>query len=378
MYNIPMKELNFKVKTQDKFSKARITTFDTQHGKVETPVFMPVGTAGSVKAVKVEDLYDIGIQIILANTYHLYLEPGDEVIKEASGLHKYINWKKVILTDSGGFQAYSLSRIKKIKEDGIEFQSFRDGSRRFFTPARVIEIQKNFGSDIIMPLDICTPFGIDEKEIEDATRKTIKWAKISKESLYESNQILFGIIQGGFSLSLRKYCSEELIKIGFPGYAIGSLSVGEPKDLTFEIVSELAPLISNSPIYLMGVGDPISILKGILYGVDMFDSVLPTRIARNRALFTEKGRITITNAKYERDFSPISENCGCYTCKNYSKAYLRHLFKTGEILAAVLATIHNLYFLNDLINNAKEAIINNMFLDFMVNFINNYESSEND
>jgi queuine tRNA-ribosyltransferase len=371
-----MEKLNFRVMARDRSSKARITSFVTPHGIVETPIFMPVGTAGSVKAVKVEDLYEIGIQIILANTYHLYLQPGDEVIKEACGLHKFINWKRVILSDSGGFQAFSLSRIKKIREDGIEFQSFRDGSKHFFTPSKVIEIQKNLGSDIIMPLDICTPYGLEEEEIEEASRKTIKWAKISKNSLGETDQILFGIIQGGFNLRLRKYCLEEMLEIGFPGYAIGSLSVGEPKDLTFEIVNELTPLISNSPIYLMGVGDPISILNGIASGVDMFDSVLPTRIARNRALFTKRGRITITNAKYERDFSPIEEDCRCYTCRNYSKAYLRHLFKAGEILAAVLATIHNLYFLTDLINEAKKAIISNMFSEFLSDFTKNYESEK--
>lgn len=371
-----MENLNFKIVSQDKSSKARITSFETSHGTVETPIFMPVGTAGSVKAVKVEDLYDIGIQVILANTYHLYLEPGDDIIKDAGGLHKFINWGRVILTDSGGFQAYSLSRIKKIKNDGIEFQSFRDGSKHFFTPEKVIEVQKNLGSDIIMPLDICTPYGLDKKEIEDGTKKTISWAKISKNTLGESNQILFGIIQGGFDIHLRKYCHEELFNIGFPGYAIGSLSVGEPKELTFEIVNEITPLIYNYPIYLMGVGDPVSILRYIASGVDMFDSVLPTRIARNRALFTRRGKITITNAKFERDFTPIEEDCSCYTCRNYSKAYLRHLFKAGEILSSVLATIHNLHFIFNLINDAKKAIIDNRFLNFMTDFTKNYESRD--
>lgn len=371
-----MENINFRINSVDKSSRARITTFETSHGIVETPVFMPVGTAGSVKAVKVEDLYDIGIQIILANTYHLYLQPGDNIIKEAGGLHKFINWKKAILTDSGGFQVYSLSRIKKIRDEGIEFQSFRDGSKHFFTPEKVIEIQKNLGSDIIMPLDICTPYGLDKKKIEAGTRKTISWAKISKETLDEREQILFGIIQGGFDIHLRKYCLEELSKIGFPGFAIGSLSVGEPKELTFEIVNEITSLIDDRPVYLMGVGDPISILNCIASGVDMFDSVLPTRIARNRALFTKRGRITITNAKYERDFTPIEEDCNCYTCKNYSKAYLRHLFKAGEILSSVLATIHNLYFISNLINEAKKAIIDSRFLNFVSDFTQNYESGD--
>lgn len=371
-----MENINFRINSVDKSSRARITTFETSHGIVETPVFMPVGTAGSVKAVKVEDLYDIGIQIILANTYHLYLQPGDNIIKEAGGLHKFINWKKAILTDSGGFQVYSLSRIKKIRDEGIEFQSFRDGSKHFFTPEKVIEIQKNLGSDIIMPLDICTPYGLDKKKIEAGTRKTISWAKISKETLDEREQILFGIIQGGFDIHLRKYCLEELSKIGFPGFAIGSLSVGEPKELTFEIVNEITSLIDDRPVYLMGVGDPLSILNCIALGVDMFDSVLPTRIARNRALFTKRGRITITNAKYERDFTPIEEDCNCYTCKNYSKAYLRHLFKAGEILSSVLATIHNLYFISNLINEAKKAIIDSRFLNFVSDFTQNYESGD--
>jgi len=371
-----MENINFKIVSQDKLSKARITSFETSHGIIETPVFMPVGTAGSVKAVKVEELYDIGIQIILANTYHLYLQPGDNIIKDIGGLHKFINWKKAILTDSGGFQVYSLSRIKKIKDEGIEFQSFRDGSKHFFTPEKVIEIQKNLGSDIIMPLDICTPFGLNKEEIEASTKKTISWAKISKDVLGESKQILFGIVQGGFDINLRKYCLEELSNIGFPGFAIGSLSVGEPKELTFEVVNALTTLINDRPVYLMGVGDPISILNCIAMGVDMFDSVLPTRIARNRALFTKNGRITITNAKYERDFSPIEEDCNCYTCKNYSKAYLRHLFKAGEILSSVLATIHNLYFISNLINEAKKAIIDNRFLNFVSEFTQNYESGD--
>jgi len=371
-----MRELNFRVISQDKLSKARITSFEAEHGIIETPVFMPVGTAGSVKAVKVEDLEEIGIQIILANSYHLYLQPGDEIVKEAGGLHRFLNWKRTILTDSGGFQAFSLSRIKKIKKEGIEFQSFRDGSKHFFTPEKIIKIQENLGSDIIMPLDICTPYGLDKEGIEDGTKKTIEWAKISKDTLGESDQILFGIIQGGFDIHLRKYCLEKLFNMGFPGYAIGSLSVGEPKELTFEIVNEITSLVHDYPVYLMGVGDPISILNCIASGVDMFDSVLPTRIARNRTLFTRRGKITITNAKFERDFTPIEEDCNCYTCRNYSKAYLRHLFKAGEILSAVLATIHNLNFISNLINEAKKAIIGKRFLNFMSDFSKSYKGGD--
>lgn len=338
---------------------------------------MPVGTAGTVKAMTVEQLYDIDVSVILGNTYHLYLQPGDDLIREAGGLHTFMNWSRIILTDSGGFQVFSLSRIKKICSDGVEFQSFRDGSKHFFTPEKVISIQENLGSDIMMTLDICTPYGTKGEELKTATEKTIEWAKRCKIALHpENQQILFGIIQGGFDVNMRKYCLEKLQSIGFSGYSIGSLSVGEPKEVFCEITETLTPLIQNAPIYLMGVGDPVSILDGIYRGVDMFDCVLPTRIARNRSVFTKRGKITLTNAKFERDFKPIETDCECYTCQNYTKAYLRHLYKSEEMLAGTLGSIHNVYFLIQLIREAKASILRDEYTSFYKNWVRRYEGGE--
>lgn len=369
-----LKDIRFTIIKKDKNSQARISSFHTEHGILETPVFMPVGTCGTVKAMTVDQLYDIEVPILLGNTYHLYLQPGDEIIKKAGGLHTFMNWNRIILTDSGGFQVFSLSRIKKIREDGVEFQSFRDGSRHFFSPEKVIDIQKNIGSDILMPLDICTPYGTKGDQLLEATQKTISWANRCKNAMDPlSNQILFGIIQGGNDISLRISCLEKLREIGFPGYSIGSLSVGEPKEVFLEVTESLTPFLQDGPVYLMGVGDPVSILDGIYRGVDMFDCVLPTRIARNRSVFTKKGRITLTNACYEEDFSPIEPDCGCYTCQNYTKAYLRHLYKAGEILASTLGSIHNVFFLTHLVKQAKEAIRQDNFSNFYHSWINQYQ-----
>jgi queuine tRNA-ribosyltransferase len=375
-----MMDIQFKVIKKDIKSNARLATFKTAHGFLETPVFMPVGTCGTVKAMTVEQLYAADVSTILGNTYHLYLQPGDDVVRLAGGLHKFMNWKGIILTDSGGFQVFSLSRIKKIREDGVEFQSFRDGSKHFFSPEKVISIQKNIGSDIMMPLDICTPFGTIGTELRESTEKTILWAERSKNSMeQDSQQILFGIIQGGCEIPLRIECMEKLQEIGFPGYSIGSLSVGEPKEKFCEVTESLTPHLTNGPVYLMGVGDPVSILDGIHRGVDMFDCVLPTRIARNRSLFTKKGRITITNARYEKDYSPIEIDCTCYTCQNYSKAYLRHLYKAEEILASTLGSIHNVHFLINLTKEAKKAIQEDLFTTFYQNWVKQYKGEkEND
>jgi queuine tRNA-ribosyltransferase len=372
-----MKDIQFQIIKKDRDSKARITSFLTSHGKLETPVFMPVGTCGTVKAMTVEQLYEIEVPIILGNTYHLYLQPGDDIIREAGGLHRFMNWKKIILTDSGGFQVFSLSRIKKIREDGVEFQSFRDGSKHFFSPEKVISIQKNIGSDIMMPLDICTPYGTISEPLRDATQKTIQWAERCKNAMDpESEQILFGIIQGGCDLALRVECMEKLQEIGFPGYSIGSLSVGEPKEIFCEVTEALTPYLTKGPVYLMGVGDPISILDGIYRGVDMFDCVLPTRIARNRSVFTKSGRITLTNACYERDYVPIEADCHCYTCQNYSKAYMRHLYKAEEMLASTLGSIHNVYFLTQLVKEAKKAIREDVFVSFYRDWVKQYQGEK--
>ncbi len=373
-----MKEqIHFSILHSDTSSNARITTFQTHHGVLETPVFMPVGTCATVKACTVEQLYDIGIPIILSNTYHLYLQPGDSIVREAGGLHSFMNWDRIILTDSGGFQIFSLSQMSKIHPNGVEFKSFRDGSSHFFTPEKTIAIQQNLGSDIIMPLDICTKFGTTQKEVDQSSRTTVQWAKMAKEAAKENEtQILFGIIQGGFCIQSRQECIEQLKEIGFPGYSIGSLSVGEPREIFEEITEHLTPQLSNSPVYLMGVGDPHRILTAVGMGVDMFDCVLPTRIARNRTLFTRSGRITLTNKRFERDFQPVEDTCQCYTCKNYSRAYLRHLYKSDEILASTLGSIHNLHFLHQMIEDAKEAIRNNTYKQFMSSFLASYEEGE--
>jgi queuine tRNA-ribosyltransferase len=370
-------KIQFSILSNDSSSSARITQFETHHGVLETPVFMPVGTCATVKACTVDQLLEIDIPILLSNTYHLYLQPGDDIIKEAGGLHSFMNWDRIILTDSGGFQIFSLSHMSKIQSNGVEFRSFRDGSKHFFTPEKTISIQQNLGSDIIMPLDICTQFGTSQKETQKSTEYTVRWAKMAKKATEnDKNQILFGIVQGGFTTKGRQECMEQLREIGFPGYSIGSLSVGEPREVFEEITNHIAPQLHDGPVYLMGVGDPYRILKAIGMGVDMFDCVLPTRIARNRTLFTRNGRITLTNKRFERDFRPVEETCQCYTCKNYSKAYLRHLYKADEILASTLGSIHNLHFLHHLIQEAKEAIRKSTYTSFMNAFLAQYEEGE--
>ncbi len=368
----------FNVLSRDAGSLAKTASLETAHGKIQTPVFMPVGTAGTVKAVPADYLHKIATEIILSNTYHLYLQPGPEVIKEAGGLHSFINWNKPILTDSGGFQAFSLSRIKKIQPNGIEFQSFKDGSKHFFTPEKVIDIQEKLGSDIMMPLDICTPFGTRGKELEDYTLKTIEWANRSKiHQQNDARQLLFGIVQGGNNLNLRKNCLDALKEIGFHGYAIGSLSVGEPDEVYYEILESLSSHMQDAPLYVMGVGDPEKIIRSIGLGVDMFDCVLPTRIARNRSLFTFDGKITLTNARFEKDFGPIDPECQCPVCKHYSRAYMRHLYKSGEILASILGSVHNLSFLIHLTHESRKAIQEHRYLEFANQFLYRYQQGGN-
>ncbi len=369
----------FKLLARDADCLARTASLETAHGVIRTPVFMPVGTLATVKAVPEEYLIAIGTEIILSNTYHLYLQPGTDVISAAQGLHKFMHWDRPILTDSGGFQAYSLSRIKKIRENGIEFQSFKDGSKHFFTPEKVIEIQEILGSDIMMPLDICTPFGTKGSDLKDATEKTIRWAEISKKTKNPaSSQLLFGIVQGGNDPLLRLECLRALQNIGFPGYAIGSLSVGEPDETYYTVLEALTSHMTEAPVYVMGVGDPEKIVRSIGLGVDMFDCVLPTRIARNRSLFTLDGKITISNAKFEKDFRPIDMECQCPTCLRYSRAYLRHLYKSGEILASILGSVHNLYFLIELVNKARKAIEENNYQRFAFDFLTRYKGDTQD
>ncbi len=352
--------MNFELLEKSKNSKARAGKFTTGHGEVETPIFMPVGTQGTVKAVTPDNLNDeIHAQIILGNTYHLYLRPGTEILEQAGGLHKFMNWEKPILTDSGGFQVYSLSDLRKLDEDGVKFKSHLDGSEHYFTPEKVVNIQRSIGSDIMMALDECTPYPCEYDYAKKSERLTHEWALLNREafvkteSLYGHKQAQFGIIQGSVYKDLRELSAKEITSIDFEGFAIGGLAVGEPAEKMYEIVDFTTDFIpENKPRYLMGVGRPENILEAIERGVDMFDCVMPTRNARNANIFTWNGILSMRNAKYKNDFLPVDEECGCYTCRNFSRAYLRHLFVAKEILALQLATIHNLKFYLDIVKSS--------------------------
>lgn len=349
----------FSIKQEDKCSNARMGDIKLNHGEVKTPVFMPVGTLAAVKAISPSELNEIGAQIILSNAYHLYLRPGADLIAGMGGLHKFMGWDKPILTDSGGFQVFSLSKTLKINDDGVHFQSHIDGSKHFYTPELAMEVQGKLGSDIAMIFDQPTPYPADKKQAEEAVIRTTRWAKRSKASANEG-QATFGIVQGSVYSDLRKRSVEEIVEIGFDGYALGGFSVGEPLELMYELVEEIAPLLpKDKPRYLMGVGDPVSLVKCISYGIDMFDCVLPTRMGRNGAAFTSTGKINIKNAQYTKDDGPLDEKCECAACQNFSRAYLRYTYNNNEILSHRLLSIHNLNYLTQLVNNAKEAIINN-------------------
>jgi len=366
--------LKFSVETNpDKVgTKARAGSFQTTHGVVETPAFMPVGTQGTVKAVNQNYLEnDIKAQIILSNTYHLYLRPGTDILEKAGGLHKFMNWSKPILTDSGGYQVYSLSSLRKLKEDGVEFRSHLDGSTHFFSPEKIIQIQRSIGSDIMMVLDECTPYPCEFEYAENSTELTSRWAILNKEAfenskaLYGHEQFLFGIIQGSTYKKLREKSSEDLKKLDFDGYAIGGLAVGEPAEVMYDITDFTTDLMpENKPRYLMGVGRTENILESIDRGVDMFDCVMPTRNARHGVLFTSEGVLTLTNSKFKDDFEKVDENCECYTCKNFTRAYLRHLFNAGELLALELASIHNLHFYISLLREARRRILDGSFKEW--------------
>lgn len=371
--------MKYRILKNDKGTNARTGEYKTQHGLIYTPVFMPVGTQGSVKTLSPEDLNNINSEIILNNTYHLYLRPGEEIILKAGGLHKFINWNKPILTDSGGYQVFSLSDLNKITEDGVNFQSHIDGSYHLFTPARVIEIQRIFGSDIMMPLDQPVEYPSDEILTFKAHELTVKWAKLSIEffnkikSPHQFDQYLFGIVQGGIYKNLRDLSVNEITGLEFDGYAIGGLSVGEPKDIMYEISAYTADrLPEDKPRYLMGVGMPEDIVTAIGFGIDMFDCVIPTRNGRNGTLFTSRGKIVIKNAQYKEDFSMIDPECSCYTCRNFTKAYLRHLFHAGEILALRLASLHNIHFYMKIISDARIAINEGKYKTWMDRFLKKY------
>ncbi len=346
----------------------------TKHGMVQTPVFMPVGTQASVKAVTVENLVDIGAQIILGNTYHLFIRPGHELIERFGGLHGFMNWDRPILTDSGGFQIFSLKELATITEEGATFRSHLDGSKKFLSPEDAVKVQESLGSDIMMCLDTCIPYPADRSQTVESTALTGRWARRCREAHRKKEQLLFGITQGGMYPELRKESAETLIEIGFDGYAIGGLSVGESKQQMHDMTeATVAHLPDEQPVYLMGVGTPEDLVEGVWRGVDMFDCVMPTRNARNGTLFTSSGKVVIKNARHREDQAPVDERCGCYTCRNYSRAYLRHLFVSREILAYHLNTIHNLYYYLNLMQEIRDAIEKDSFASFRNDFYGRLE-----
>jgi queuine tRNA-ribosyltransferase len=373
--------LEFRVLKGCKSSKARLGEIVTAHGRLETPVFMPVGTAGAIKGVSPEEARDAGVEIILANTYHLYLRPGHELIEKLGGLHSFMNWSGPILTDSGGFQTFSLSKLRTISSDGVTFRSHLDGSTHFLGPEKVMEIQRALGADIIMALDECAPFEAEYDYVLASVKLTEQWARQCLEEGKKNGQALFGIVQGGIYPELREMSAKGLVSMGFDGYALGGLSVGEDRvkrERVIRLTRKFLP--EEKPVYLMGVGTPEDIIESVKMGVDMFDCVMPTRNARNGMLFTHKGKLIIKNARYADDISPIQEGCSCYTCSNYSRAYLRHLFLSKEILSFRLNTIHNLYYYARLMSRIRQAIREDRLTEFSNDFYsqrnNNQEKGE--
>ena len=360
-----MADNKFTITDRDDLTQARIGSLRTAHGVINTPIFMPVGTRGTVKTCTPRDLVEIGAEIVLGNTYHLYLRPGHQIIHQAGGLHKFMAWKKSILTDSGGFQVFSLGPRRAIAEEGVEFRSAIDGSKHFISPERSIEIQNTLGADIIMTFDECPPQPSVYDYLKQSMEMTLRWAARCKKAHRNHNQQLFGIVQGGMEKALRKMSVEGTVEIGFPGYAIGGLSVGEEKELMYETLAYTAPLLpEDQPRYLMGVGTPEDLVYGVSCGVDMFDCVMPTRNARNGSLFTTVGVIRIRNAQYKADFTPLDPNCLCYTCQHFTRAYLRHLHVENEILAHHLHTLHNLHFYLSLMRGVRQAIRERTFVKF--------------
>ena len=366
-----MSHMEFQLLNTDDVARRGRLTFP--RGTIETPAFMPVGTYGTVKSMTPEELQGLGAEIILGNTFHLFLRPGTEVIKEHGDLHDFMHWDKPILTDSGGFQVFSLAEMRKITEAGVEFRSPIDGRKIMLSPEVSMQIQKDLGSDIVMIFDECTPYPATRTEARESMELSIRWAERSKKAHADNPSALFGIVQGGMYDDLRKVSADALMEIGFDGYAIGGLSVGEPKDERDHVLEETTPLLpKDSPRYLMGVGKPEDIVESVKRGIDMFDCVIPTRNARNGYLFTRNGTLKIRNAKHQHDTSPIDDQCGCYTCQNYSRSYLRHLDKCQEILGARLNTIHNLYYYQELMRDIRMAIEENRFDAFVAEFYEAY------
>lgn len=366
--------LEFKVLHKEKETAARLGKISTPHGLIDTPIFMPVGTQATVKSMTPEELKEIGSQIILSNTYHLYLRPGSKLIAEVGGLHKFMHWDRPILTDSGGFQVFSLADLNEITEEGVYFRSHIDGSKHFISPEISMEVQMDLGSDIVMAFDECPPYPAEYDYLARSLERTIRWAKRCKKVMTNEDQALFGIIQGGIFENLRRESVEAMVEIGFPGYAIGGLSVGEKNEQMYEVLEFTVPLMPEAkPRYLMGVGTPEDLLEGVMRGVDMFDCVMPTRIARHGAVFTSSGRITVRNAEYERDFTPLDHDCDCYVCQNYSRGYIRHLLNRKEILGVRLTTYHNLYFLLNLMEKIRNSIVEDRFMEFREGFYAKYK-----
>lgn len=359
--------IKFEVLKECKETRARVGRLTTPHGVVDTPVFMPVGTQATVKAVAPRDLEAMGAQIILSNTYHLYLRPGHDLVQEAGGLHQFMNWQGSILTDSGGFQVFSLSRLNKITEDGVWFRSHIDGSKHFFSPEKAIAIENTLGADIIMAFDECTPYPCEHDYAKAAMERTHRWAARCQQAHQQTErQALFGIIQGSTFADLRQESAKYLVDLDFPGYGIGGLSTGEPKPLMYDMLEVTVPIIPQTkPRYLMGVGSPDCLMEGTIRGIDMFDCVLPTRVARNGTAFTSEGRVVVRNAAYARDFSPLDPKCDCYACQNFTRAYIRHLINTNEILGLQLVSIHNLHYLIQLMNGLRQAIWEDRTLSYV-------------
>ncbi len=363
----------FEVLKHSNENRGRLGLLTTTHSKIETPVFMPVGTQGTVKAMTVRDLHEIGFKIILGNTYHLYLRPGEDIVAEAGGLHAFSNWSGSILTDSGGFQVFSLAKLNKITEEGVRFKSHIDGSTHMFTPEKVMEIEMALGADIAMVFDVCLPHVADYLTAREAMERTTRWAERCLKAHSHPYQVLFGIVQGVTYQDLRLESARSLVALDFPGYAIGGLSVGEPKPVMYEVLDYTVPeLPDEKPRYLMGVGSPDTLWEGVERGIDMFDCVFPTRIARNGTALTSRGRVIIRDARHAREMIPLDPECSCHVCQCYTRAYLRHLFKAGEILGAHLVTYHNLYFLHHVMAEIREGLRTDTFAERKEEFFRKY------
>ena len=366
-------KIKYNLLKKEKNTSARLGTIETNYGTYETPMFMPVGTQATVKTLSPEEIKDVNAGIILANTYHLWLKPGEDIVDEAGGLHKFMNYDGPILTDSGGFQVFSLAKIKDITEEGVKFKNFLNGDTLMLTPEKSIEIQNKLDSDIAMSFDECIGFPHTREYCEKSVERTLRWAKRGKAVFNNERQSLFGIVQGAEYEDLRKHCVEELVKIGFDGYSIGGTAVGEPKSMQYEQVEYSCKYLPEDKVrYLMGVGDPIDIIEDVIRGVDIFDCVAPTRLARHGHAYTKFGKINIKNAKFKRDFTPVDENCDCYACKHYTKAYIHHLISVDETFGQRLLSIHNIRFLIKLTENLREAIKNDNILEFREQFIKDY------